>query len=250
MPLPHIRNLISLVLLAMPATGVAESTIRVAVASNVMGAIEAIAERFETQTGHSVTLSSGATGKHYAQIHHGAPFEVFLAADERRPRLLVESGRAVEGSRVTYALGRLVLWSPDQSLVDPEGEVLAGDGFTHLALANPRLAPYGHAAKQVLGNRGQWKALEGRRVMGENIAQTYQFVHSGNAQLGFIALSQLAAPGRTPDGSRWRVPQHLHDPIDQQAVLLVDEAAPRAFLQFVLGDQGQAILRDYGYEVP
>nr|WP_077531774.1 molybdate ABC transporter substrate-binding protein [Halomonas utahensis] len=234
----------------MPATGIAEDGIRVAVASNVIGAIEQVADCFETETGHSVVLSSGATGKHYAQIRNGAPFDVFLAADERRPQLLAQSGDAVDGSRETYARGRLVLWSPDESLVDSGGRVLEGDGFTYLALANPRLAPYGQAAKQVLENRGLWSSLEGRRVMGENIAQTYQFVRTGNAQLGFVALSQLAAPGHSPGGSRWRVPQHQYKPIDQQAVLLVDEPAPRAFLKFVTGNQGRAILRDHGYEVP
>lgn len=242
------RYLCLLLLFLAPVSGA--DTVRVAVASNVAAAAEAIAERFEATSEHSVTLSRGSTGKHYAQIRHGAPFQVFLAADERRPRLLAESGKAVEGSRATYARGRLVLWSPGESLVDPQGQVLASDGFAYLAIANPRLAPYGRAAKQVLEKRGLWETLEGRRVMGENIAQTFQFVRSGNAPLGFVALSQLEAPDRNPGGSRWLVPETLHDPIDQQAVLLADEPGPRAFLEFVMGEQGQAILRDHGYEVP
>ncbi|MFO7786518.1 MAG: molybdate ABC transporter substrate-binding protein, partial [Halospina sp.] len=180
----------------------ADPPVRVAVASNVAGAAEAIADRFEAETGHSVTLSTGSTGKHYAQILHTAPFQVFLAADKRRPRRLEESGRAVEGTRTTYARGRLVLWSPGESLVDAEGRVLATRDFSYLAMANPRLAPYGKAAKQVLEKRELWDALEGRRVMGENIAQTFQFVRTGSAPLGFVALSQLEAPGRSVGGSR------------------------------------------------
>ncbi|MGM0449649.1 MAG: molybdate ABC transporter substrate-binding protein [Pseudomonadota bacterium] len=239
---------ILLLLTAFPAF--ADSPLRVAVASNVADAAEAIVERFEAETGHAVTLSTGSTGKQYAQIRHGAPFEVFLAADRRRPRLLAEAGKAVEDSRTTYARGRLVLWSPGESLVDPEGEVLATDDYAYLALANPRLAPYGRAAKQVLEERNLWEALDGRRVMGENIAQTFQFVRTGSAPLGFVARAQLEAPGRSVGGSRWLVPKALHDPIEQQAVLLADEPEARAFLDYVTGEQGRAILRDHGYEVP
>ena len=241
---------LSILLFAGGSSLVGADEIRVAVASNVVGAARVLVDRFEAATEHSVVLASGSTGKHYAQILHGAPFQVFLAADERRPRLLAESGRAVEGSRVSYGRGRLVLWSPGESLVDAEGGVRATGDFAYLALANPRLAPYGRAAKQVLENRGLWEALEGRRVMGENIAQTFQFVRTGNAALGFVALSQLEAPERSMGGSRWLVPETLHEPIEQQAVLLADEPAPRAFLEFVTGEQGQAILRDHGYEVP
>lgn len=244
------RNLIIALLFAVPASATAEESVKVAVASNAMGALEAIADLFESDTGQSVTLSSGATGKHYAQIRHDAPYDVFIAADRRRPRMLDEAEKTVSGTRTTYALGRLVLWSPSGTLVDDEGRVLESDEFAYLALANPRLAPYGRAAKQVLENRDLWSALDGRRVMGENIAQAYQFVRSGNAPLGFVARSQLEAPGRDVEGSRWLVPEALHDPIEQQAVLLADEPQARDFLDYVTGSEGRAIFRDHGYEVP
>jgi molybdate transport system substrate-binding protein len=221
----------------------------VVVASNFAGAIKAIAERFEQQTGHDVVLSFGSTGKHYAQIRHGAPYHAFFAADMQRPRLLEEEGRIVPGSRFTYAFGRLVLWSPQADRVDPHGEVLASGGFARLAIANPRLAPYGAAAQQVLEARGLWDTLQPRLVRGENIGQTYQYVQSGAAELGFVAYSQVRTPDAEPAGSAWIVPETLYQPIEQQAVLLKDTPAARAFMAFVRSEAAAGIIEGYGYGV-
>ncbi len=224
--------------------------IRVAVASNFAGAARQLAGRFESRTGHEVKLSFGSTGKQYAQIRNGAPFHAWLAADSRRPALLEAGGLVQPGSRFTYALGRLVLWSPDPGLVDEEGDVLRKGGFRHLAVANPRLAPYGLAARQLLRKLGLWDELRDRMVRGENIGQAFQFVNSGNAELGLVAASQVLGEGRPPRGSLWIPSAHLYHPIEQQAVLLRDDAVARAFLRFVASDEGRAIIRANGYEVP
>lgn len=224
--------------------------IRVAVASNFTAAMRAIVVRFEPLSGHRVTLVPGSTGKHYAQIVRGIPVEVFLAADAERPRRLEVEGVAVVGSRFTYALGRLVLWSPRVGYVDSQGEVLVRGDFAHLAIANPRLAPYGVAARQVLVAKNLWRRLQGRLVRGENIAQAYQFVKSGNAELGFIARAQALRPEYSPEGSWWEVPQALHAPIEQQAVLIRDVPAARALLVFLRGAEGRGIISRHGYDVP
>ena len=224
--------------------------IRVAVASNFTDAIKHIATRFETNTGHKVTLSFGSTGKHYAQIKNGAPFDVFFAADSRRPALLEKEGSALPASRFTYALGKIVLWSPQSDYVDADGKVLQTRSFRYLAMANPKLAPYGMAAKQVLQALGVWDALKGNIVRGENIGQTFQFVKSGNAELGFVAYSQLQRPGQAIEGSWWSVPQALYAPIAQQAVLLKDKHAAREFMSFVKSAESQAIIRGFGYTTP
>lgn len=224
--------------------------IRVAVASNFSPALEHIARRFEAATGHRVIIVAGSTGKHYAQIRNGAPFDLFFAADVRRPRLLEEAGAAIPGSRFTYAIGRLVLWSPEPGYVDAGGEVLARPGLRHLAIANPRLAPYGAAAREVLEGLGFWALLRDRVVRGENIAQAYQFVASGNAELGLVARSQLVRPGRAREGSWWTVPKTLHGPIEQQALLLRDTEAARALLAFVRGEEAASVIRSFGYETP
>ena len=221
--------------------------IRVAVASNFNEAIKAIAGRFERQTEHKVTLVFGSTGKLYAQIRNGAPFHAFFAADAKRPRLLEEAGLGQPGSRFTYAVGRLVLWSPKTAYVDDQGKVLDKGDFRHLALANPRLAPYGRAAREVLEKRRRWLELRDRMVRGENIGQTFQFVRSGNAELGFVAWSQLERPGQPMTGSWWAVPQTLYSPIEQQAVLLQDNSAARAFLAFVRGREALEVIGAYGY---
>jgi molybdate transport system substrate-binding protein len=225
----------------------AADEIRVAVASNFANAIKEIAWHFERQTAHEVTLVFGSTGKHYAQIKHGAPFDAFFAADAKRPRLLEEEGLGVPGSRFTYAVGKLILWSPKAHYVDPRGKVLEQGEYRHLALANPRLAPYGRAAQEVLQKNGQWLVLRDRMVRGENIGQTFQFVKSGNAELGFVAWSQIKRPGQPTEGSWWEIPQALYSPIDQQAVLLQDNAAARAFLTFVRGQEALDIIGAYGY---
>lgn len=229
------------------AANVGAAEVRIAVASNFIAAMEALAERFTADSGHSTKLIYGSTGKHYAQIKHGAPFDVFFAADTKRPQLLEKEGIAVPGSRFTYATGKLVLWSPDASLIDPQGQVLHSEAFRHLAMANPKLAPYGRAAQEVMAQAGVWPGLRSRAVRGENIGQTFQFVRSGNAQLGFVAYSQLKA---LPDagGSQWLPDQNSYTPIRQQAVLLKDTPAAQQFMQFVQSPAGTAIISRFGYD--
>jgi molybdate transport system substrate-binding protein len=224
--------------------------IKVAVASNFRPAMTAAVARFEEASGHHALLIPGSTGKHYAQIVNGAPFDAFFAADLQRPQLLESEQRIVPGSRFTYAVGTLVLWSPTESLVDPDGAVLRAATFDHLAIANPELAPYGTAARQVLRALGLWQALAGQLVRGENINQAFQFVVSGNAQLGFVARAQLVNPDRSWHGSTWEPPQSLYDPIEQQAVLLRDTPAGRAFMLFMRSQEAGALIRRYGYDVP
>jgi molybdate transport system substrate-binding protein len=243
------RLLLSLLIMA-GAVPVGAGEIRVAVASNFAGAAREIASRFEQETGHRVVVASGATGKHYAQITNGAPFDVFLAADAERPERLESAGIAVPGSRFIYALGELVLWSPGSGYVDPEGRVLETGDFRHLAIANPRIAPYGRAAREVLTAAGLWESLQPRLVRGENIAQAFQFVGSGNAELGFVARSQVQRPGGAIDGSWWEVPQSLYAPIVQQAVVLADDATARAFTDFLRSAEARKIISDYGYGLP
>ncbi len=227
----------------------AGQTIKIAVASNFADAIKSLARRFEADSGHKVMLSFWATGRHYAQIMHGAPFDAFFAADMRRPMLLEREGAALAGSRFTYAIGKIVLWSPRPDFVGKNGQVLKTGGFRHIAIANPRLAPYGRAAKQILAGLGLWQSLRPRMVRGENIAQTFQFVKSGNAELGFVAVSQIKSPGFSGGGSIWTPPQSLYDPIAQQAVLLKENKIARAFLDFVKSREGRAIITKFGYGV-
>jgi molybdate transport system substrate-binding protein len=246
----HTRNfLITLVVLFPWQTSHADD-IRIAVASNFAQTMKAIVYRFEQQTGHHIILASGSTGKHYAQIVNGAPFELFFAADVKRPQLLEDKGLIAPSSRFTYAIGRLVLWSPVNNYVDADGEVLINGDYQHLAIANPKLAPYGKAAQQVLQNRGLWEQLQTRMVRGENIGQTFHFVISGNAELGFIALSQLIESENKATGSFWLIDQSLYDRIEQQAVLLEDTQAARAFMQYMQGDEARAIIRQSGYDTP
>lgn len=222
----------------------------VAVASNFTAPMREIAAAFERDSGHRVRLAFGSSGKFYAQIQHGAPFDIFFSADSAKPRALEKAGLAVPGSRFTYAVGRLALWSRDAKLVRGGPRVLEEGGFNKLALANPRLAPYGAAAVQVLRNLGLEEATSPQWVQGENIAQAYQFVASGNADLGFVALSQLDRNGEIDPGSAWIVPDELHNPIRQDAVLLkrgADSGAARALLHFVRGETAAAIIESYGY---
>jgi molybdate transport system substrate-binding protein len=245
--LDHLAGLAILWLCAGSPAIAAE--VRVAVASNFTTAAREIVAAFEVRSGHEVTLAFGSTGKHYAQIRNGAPMDVLLAADERRPRLLEEGGSAVRGSRFTYAVGRLVLWSPRPGIVVDGPSVLEGGDFRHLAIGNPKLAPYGAAAQEVLEALSLWDGLQPRIVRGENIAQTLQFIDSGNAELGFIAASQLTDERRS-EGSFWEVPQDLHSPIGQQAVLLRITPAATEFMTFLGGDEAREILRRNGYGVP
>ena len=230
---------------APPETQVSE--VRVAVATNFAEVMEELANRFEAESGHTVLVSPASTGAHYAQIRNGAPFDVFFSADRERPELLEQEGAAVAGTRITYAIGRLVLWSPDPGLVDDAGDVLGSGEFRYLAIANPELAPYGAAARQVLERRGLWDGIQDRLVRGQDIGQTYAFVSSRNAEIGFVALSQIQRPDAEVEGSRWLVPESEHDPIEQQAVLLVDTPAAREFLDFVCGEEARALIRSFGY---
>lgn len=223
-----------------------------AVASNFQATAGQLAAAFERQTGHQVRLSFGSTGQLYAQIRNGAPFDVFFAADEARPRKLDAAGIAIEGSRFTYARGRLVLWSARPDYVVGDGKVLREGGYRHIAIANPKLAPYGRAAKQALMRLGLWETLQddGRLVMGQNIGQTHQLIASTSVPLGFVALSQIQQPGHDVEGSHWPVPPELHEPIVQQAVLIHDTPAARALVAFVRGETGRRIIDSYGYAAP
>jgi len=226
--------------------------VAVAVAANFTAPLEKLAVAFEKASGHRLAISSGSSGKLYVQIIAGAPFEVLLSADAERPAQLEKEGAAVAGSRFTYAIGKLVLWSTDPGLVDPAGAVLAGDRFRHLAIPNPELAPYGAAARQVLQGLGLWQRLAPRLVQGEDIGQTYQFVETGNAELGFVALSQVRAAGKAR-GSLWIVPAERYRPIEQQAVLLArgkDDAAARAFLDFLRSTPARTLIQQFGYGIP
>ncbi len=243
------RYLLAVLLLSL-AANLPAGEIRVAVASNFVAAMRDLAAAFERSNGQRVILATGSTGKHYAQIRSGAPFDLFFAADGQRPALLEREGIAAPGSRFTYALGRLVLWSPRAGLVDDAGQVLAQASFQRIALANPRLAPYGRAAEQVLRRLGQWDRLRARMVQGGNVAQAFQFVFSGNAELGFVALSQIQRPDRATEGSAWLPTQALYDPIEQQAVLLKDGPTARAFMNFTRSPEAREIIRKHGYKLP
>lgn len=232
------------------ATACAAAEVRVAVASNFTAPMTRIAADFAVATGHRAVVSAGSTGRFQAQIAAGAPYDVLLAADDLAPRRLVAEGLAVEGTRFTYALGRLVLWSSDAGVVDDAGAVLGTGRFRHLAIADPKVAPYGRAALQVLRGLGLDQTLAPRLVTGENVAQAFQFVATGHATLGFVALAQVAEPGRPAGGSMWLVPETLHEPIRQDAVLLQpgrDNAAARALLDYLRRDAARATIRAYGY---
>ena len=233
------------VLCAVPCAVADE--IRVAVATNFTATMNDLVARFSEEMEHKVLVSFGSSGNHYAQIKNGAPFEAFFSADVERPRLLEEEGVAVAGSRFTYAVGRLALWSRQASYVDADGRILERGTFRFLSIANPELAPYGAAAREVLIARGVWERLQGRLVQGQDIGQAYSFVYTGNAELGFVAYSQLKQPGAPTDGSFWLVPESLHAPIEQQAVLLRDVPAARAFVEFTKSAAAREIIRGYGY---
>lgn len=222
----------------------------VAVAANFTAPMQKIAAAFQSDTGHTLALAFGSTGKFYAQIKHGAPFDVFLAADDDTPARLEQEGDGVAGTRFTYAIGKLVLWSKRPDFVDEKGEILRTGQFDRIALADPKLAPYGAAAMQTLQSLGLAGALSNRLVQGESIGQAYQFVGTQNAALGFVALSQVFADGRIREGSAWRVPQTLYGPIRQDAIVLAkgkDNPAAAALMRYLQGDRARQIIRSYGY---
>jgi len=226
--------------------------VQAAVAANFAAPMKAIVAEFEQATGHKVHLSFGASGRFYAQIRNGAPFHVLLSADEDIPARLEREGLSVPASRFTYAVGTLVLWSARTDFVDARGAVLSRGAFAHLAVANPKLAPYGAAAMETLDKLGLAAALRSKLVFGENIAQAHQFVASGNAELGFVALSQVMKDGRIAGGSAWVVPASMHSPIRQDAVILArgrGNAAAAALLRFLHQAGAVAIIRSYGYRV-
>ena len=228
-------------------------TVQVATAANFTAPMKEIAAEFEQQTGHRVVLTFASSGKFFAQIQNGAPFEVFLSADAAKPQKLEEQGWSVPGSRFTYAQGSLILWSAEEGFVAADSpDILSSDRFKHLSLANPKLAPYGAAAVETLQKLGLYENLQGKLVQGENIAQAYQFVYSGNAQLGFVALSQVMKEGKLSAGSGWIVPADLYAPIRQDAVLLnrgKDNVAAIELLDFLQSARAAAIIQSYGYKL-
>jgi len=237
--------------LALSTTLHAE-TVQVAVAANFTAPMNAIAADFEKDTGHKISLSFGATGKFYAQIKSGAPFDVFLSADDETPRKLEQEGDAVPGTAFTYATGRLVLWSAKPGFVDAQGQVLKTGTFNKLALAAPKLAPYGAAAMETLTRLGLQDRLSAKFVQGESIGQTFSFVSSGNAELGFVALSQVTEQGQIKSGSAWVVPSSLHSSLRQDAVVLKHgkgNSAAAALIAFLKIEKSRKVIRSFGYEL-
>lgn len=235
---------------ALFANGAMAGEAAIAVAANFTAPAKELAGLYQAGSGHTVLLSFGASGQFFAQISQGAPFDAFLSADNERTQKAVQDGLAVPGSEFTYAIGKLVLWSADPGLVDNNGLVLKKDSFAKLAIANPKLAPYGAAAVETLKALGLYAAVENKIVMGENIGQTYQFVSTENADIGFVAYSQVVGQN---GGSLWIVPEKLHAPILQNAVLLKHgeaNVAAKGFIAFLKGLQAAAIIRRYGYSLP
>ncbi len=226
--------------------------VQVAVAANFTAPVKAIAAEFEKDTGNKVVAAFGATGQFYAQIQNGAPFEVFLAADDATPAKLETERRIVPASRFTYATGALALWSAKEGYVDDKGEVLKKNAYKHLSIANPKAAPYGLAAVQTLEKMGLTQAVKDKIVEGQNITQAQQFIASGNAELGFVALSQIYKDGKVTGGSAWVVPASMHEPIRQDAVILdkgKDNPAAKAFVDYLKGPKAAAIIKSYGYQL-
>jgi molybdate transport system substrate-binding protein len=240
-----------IMLLAGIATSVHADAISVAVAANFTAPMQQIATAFEKETGHKVQAAYGATGKFYAQIKNGAPFELLLSADDVTPARLIKESAAVAGSPFTYAIGKLVLWSAKPAIVDEAGAVLKNGDFNHLAIANPKLAPYGAAAVEVMKALGVYDAVQPKLVTGESIGQTHQFISTGNALLGFVALSQVLKDGKM-EGSAWIVPAKLYAPIRQDAVILEKgrgKPAAEALMQYLKSDKAKAVIQSFGYEL-
>jgi len=242
-------------LLLLFSLSTASEGLTVAVASNFRTPMQRLVGGFEQGSDHQVKLVVGSSGKLFAQVTHGAPYDLLFSADQKMPALLAAQGLANAGSQFTYAVGGLVLWSGDSGRVDSQGRVLHSNDFFRLAIANPKIAPYGVAAVQVLQRLGLYDQVEARLVLGANIAQTYQFVSSGNAQLGLVARSQVLRPGQLGDGSSgsaWVVPDHLYEPIRQDAILLnraIDNPAAAEFMDFIKGQQAGSIITAFGYQL-
>lgn len=245
------KSIVTGMLLAAVSMPLTAGELSVAVAANFTDATRDIVPLFEKETGHKVKVSFGSTGKLYSQIENGAPFEVFLAADSKRPKKAEVENLAVKGSRFTYAMGKLALWSPQAGQFSNAETYLKKGSFAHVAIANPKTAPYGLAAQQVMEHLGLWRKLQGKIVQGDSIAQTFQFAASGNAEIGFVALSQVKA-WKESKGSLWEIPQSNYAPIEQQAVLLKkgeSNDAAKAFLDFLKGSAARKVITGYGYGV-
>lgn len=229
--------------------------IKIAVASNFYPTMKELVTHFESITPNSdttnnIVLISGSSGKHYAQILNGAPFDLFFSADKLRPNMLEKEEVFNNQSRFTYALGKLALWSPFNEYVDSDGQVLYNDDFRFLAIANPKIAPYGIASKETLTSMNLWQDMEEKLVRGENIAQTFQFAKSGNAKLGFVSYSQILSLNSSSEGSYWLVPQSMYQPIEQQAILLKDSSLGKDFLSFIKSNEALDIIKRNGYDLP
>jgi len=246
----HYHRLAGMCLLLAFSSMAHAADVRLAVAANFTDTTRELIAAFGETTGLEAVASYGSTGKLYAQIDNGAPFDVFLAADSRRPELLEQNGQGVAGTRFTYARGKLALWSPvPGTFEDPEIWLKSGD-FARLAIANPKTAPYGLAAQEVLSEMGLWEPLQDRLVRGDSIAQTFQFVATTNAQSGFVALSQVRAWDEK-GGPLWMIPQSYYSPINQQAILLTrseNNDAAHQWLEFLRGDKARGIIEEFGYE--
>lgn len=247
----HARSAALFAALVFSSQALAEK-VQVAVAANFTAPLQTIAAEFEKDTGHSVVASFGATGQLYAQIQHGAPFEVFLSADASTPAKLDSEGLGVSGSRFTYAIGSLVLWSATPGYLDGSDAALKANQYRHLAIADPKTAPYGLAATQVLDKFGLTEAVQGKLVTGQSIAKALHFIATGNAELGFVALSQVYQDGQLSSGSAWIVPAELHTPIRQDALILKKgehNPAAAAFTAYLKGEKAAAIIKSYGYQL-
>lgn len=234
------------------AASASADEVSVAVAANFTAPMQKIAAQFEKDTGHKAIVSFGASGKFYAQIKNGAPFEVFLSADDETPARLEKEGAAVAGTRFTYAIGKLVLWSAKTDIVDDKGDVLKKGNFEHLSIANPKLAPYGAAAAETLSALGLLDTLQPKFVLAENISQAFQFVSTGNAPLGFVAMSQVYEDGKLTSGSAWIVPEKLYKPIRQDAVILEKgkgKPAAEALMKYLQSDKIKSLIKSYGYDL-
>lgn len=246
-----IRQMLGVCLLTVGSALAQAAEVSVAVAANFTAPMQKIAAMFEQSSGHKAVLSFGSTGKLYAQIRNGAPFQVLLSADDKTPARLEAEGQSVVGMRFTYAVGKLALWSSQTGRVDAQGAVLRSGRFARLSLADPKLAPYGAAAVATVSKMGLLADLTPKFVYGESIAQAYQFVSTGNAEMGFVALSQVFSDGKLISGSAWLVPADMHAPIRQDAVLLKtgeNQPAARALMAFLRSDAALAVIRSFGYD--
>ena len=250
--LPRLHRLLALTAALAFTTLARADVVQVAVAANFTAPARALAEVFARTTGHEARLSFGATGAFYTQIKNGAPFDVLLAADDERPARLEKEGDTVAGSRFTYATGQLVLWSAKPGFVDDQGAVLKGGHFGKIAIANPKNAPYGAAAVEAMEKLGLAATLQPKLVTGESIGQTYNFIATGNAELGFVALAQVLEGGKLKSGSMWVVPAQYHAPIIQDAVILkraANNPAAKAWMELLKTPQSKELIRSYGYAV-